>query len=330
MRGILFEAPRQIRLLDDLPIPEPGEGEVLVRCAHIGLCGSNMGPYAGEGHWGETTWPAPVGWMGHENVGVIVRSRAPGWEEGTPVLAQAADYNGFVEFFAARTLTLARLPAEAGDLAPYIIAQPLATVLRAFSKAEPVVNRCCAVVGQGPIGLLFTYMLRRMGARQVIAVDRIPWRLEWSRRMGATDAVCASATDVVDASAGDAAEAVRELTGGRMAQFAVDAGNTPESLATAALLLGREGCLCPFAVPRQRTQEFPWLHAVDIEMRFVIAHGQGCTEFFQLAVDMVAGECRALGELVTPRLPWEHAAEAFAMYAEPARHEGSLKIVLDL
>ena len=322
MRGILFEAPRRVRLLDDLPVPDCGEGEVLVKCTQIGLCGSNMGPYKGEGHWGETRWPAPVGWLGHENVGVIVKSRAPGWDEGTPVLAQSADYNGFVECFAARTATLARLPEDATDLAPFIIAQPLATVLRALSKAEPVVNRCCAVVGQGPIGLLFTYMLRRMGARQVIAVDRIPWRLEWSRRMGATD--------TVDASGNDAPEVVRGLTAGRMAQFAVDAGNTPESLATAALLLGHEGCLCPFAVPRHRTQEFPWLHALDNELRFVTAHGAGCTEFFQLGVDMVAGDCSALGELVTPRLPWEHAAEAFEMYAEPAQHNGSLKIVLDL
>jgi L-iditol 2-dehydrogenase len=322
MRGILFEAPHQIRLLDDLPIPEPGEGEVVVRCTQLGLCGSNTGPYTGEGRWSETRWPAPVGWMGHENVGVIVKSRLAGWDEGTKILAQAATYNGFVEFFNARQDTLARLPADASDLAPYVIAQPLGTVLRALSKAEPVVNQRCAVVGQGPIGLLFTYMLRRMGARQVIGVDRIPWRLEWSRRMGATD--------VVDASAQDAVAAVRALTGGSLVEFAVDAGTTPESLATAAQTLRHEGCLCPFGVPRYGTQAFPWGYAVGNELRFVIAHGQGCTQFYQLAVDMVAGDCRALSDLVTPRLPWERAAEAFEMYADPARHEGSLKVVLDL
>ncbi len=322
MRGLQYVAPAQIRLLDDLPIPEPAEGEVLIRCTHLGLCGSNIGPYAAEGRWGESPRPAPVGWMGHENVGVIVRSRAEGWEEGTAVLAQCKDNAGFVEYIVSRPLMMAHLPAAAGDLGPYVIAQPLATVLRALSRTEPVVGKYCAVVGQGPMGLMFTYMLRRMGARQIIAVDRIAWRLEWARRMGATD--------VVDASAEDPVAAVARLTDGAMVEFCVEAATTPEALATAAYLLGHGGRLCPFGVPRYWQQEFPWTYALTNELCFSLSHGSGCRQFFQAAVDLVAGDCRELMELVTPRLPWERAAEAFAMYANPAPHEGSLKTILEL
>jgi L-iditol 2-dehydrogenase len=78
MRAILFEAPRQIRLIDDMPIPEPDEGEVLVRCTHLGLCGGNVGPYTGAGHWAEVDWPPPLGWQGHESVGIIAESGSTG------------------------------------------------------------------------------------------------------------------------------------------------------------------------------------------------------------------------------------------------------------
>lgn len=322
MRGILFRGPREIELLDNLAIPEPAEGGVVVRNTHLGLCGSNSGPYTGEGRWGRTAWPAPVGWAGHENVGVVTASRDGRWPEGTPVLAQAANYNGFVEYMVAHPDSLARLPEGTGDLGQFIIAQPLATVLRALSKTEPVADVRCAVVGQGPIGLLFTYLLRRFGAREVIAIDRIGWRLDWSTRLGATA--------VVDASREDVPATVRKLTGGAMVGFCAEAATTPEALATAAALLAHEGRLCPFGVPRYDTQEFPWVQALDKELRVVLSHGSGCMQFFQQAVDMVAGEDAVLTELVTPRMPWEQAREAFEMYAFPAAHVGSLKLVLEL
>jgi threonine dehydrogenase-like Zn-dependent dehydrogenase len=47
MRAILFEGPRKIRLVDDAPAPRPRDGEVLVQCKYVALCGTNMGPYTG-------------------------------------------------------------------------------------------------------------------------------------------------------------------------------------------------------------------------------------------------------------------------------------------
>lgn len=322
MRAIQLVAPRRVRLLDDHPVPVPEEGEVLVHCSHVGLCGSDMGAYTGEGRWGAGPWPVPVGQPGHENVGVIVQSRAPGWEEGTPVLAQSREHCGFAEFLAARPGAMARLPHDTADLGAYLLAQPLATVLRALSKTEPVINQRCAVVGQGPIGLLFTAMLRRLGARQVIALDLLGWRLQWSRRLGASDTVNTAEEEPV--------AAVTALTGGELVDFCVEAATTPEALATAAFLLRREGRLCPFGVPRYESQQFPWLRALLYELRFVTSHGAGCQRFFQVAVDTVAAEAAALTPMVTPRLPWEQAEQAFAMYADPAAHEGTLKVALEL
>jgi hypothetical protein len=44
----------------------------------------------------------------------------------------------------------------------------------------------------------------------------------------------------------------------------------------------------------------------------------------------MAGEAEGLAQIVTPRLPWERATEAFAMYADPAAHVDCLKIALEL
>ena len=196
MRAIQIAEPRRIEFLD-VPRPEPLDGEVLVQCTHTALCGSNMGQYTGEGVWGELEYPNEPGWAGHENIGTIVESRCEGFEPGTVVLAQPQGYYGFAEFFRSKPPGIAVLPADAPDTAALMIAQPLATILRALSRTGHVINQRCAVVGQGPMGLVWTYVLGLMGAREVIAADLLAWRLEWSRRFGAAAVIDASQGGVV-------------------------------------------------------------------------------------------------------------------------------------
>ena len=322
MRAIEFVGPGQIRLRDDVPTPEPGDGEVLVRCQYVALCGTNMGPYLADGRWANPDIPRPPGWLGHENVGLIVASRAPGWEPGTPVLAHPDDYNGFAEYIRSKPAGLARLPANLPDLATMIVAQPLATVLRALVRTGPVINQRCAVVGQGPMGLIFTHLLGRMGASQVIAVDRVAWRLRWAKRFGATA--------VVDSSREDVVQRVRELTGGKMIDFCVEAVGKPDALAVSARLPRRQGRLYVFGVPHHESQEFPWFFTVGNETELITSMGPECMEYFQTAVDMIVQGRVDLTEMVTPRMPWDQAAEAFRMYADPSRVEDALKITLVL
>jgi len=322
MRAIVFDEPRKLRLVDDAPIPEPQHGEVLVCCSYVALCGTNMGPYLGDGRWAKVAWPPPPGWLGHENIGTIVQSRCPGWEPGTLVLAHPQDYNGFVEFIASQAAGLARLPAGAPDLAALVVAQPLATVLRALARTGNVIKQRCAVVGQGPMGLIFTHLLGRMGASQVIGIDTVAWRLRWAKRFGATD--------VIDASAEDVVERVRELTRGDMVDFCVEAVGRPEPLTLAAHLPRRRGRLLVFGVPHHDSQEFPWYHVMANELEIITSMGPECMQYFQNAVDMIVQGRVDLVEMVTPRMPWAQAAQAFEMYAHPAEHEDCLKLTLVL
>jgi len=320
MRAVKFLGPRKVVLVDDAPRPVPQQGEVLVQCQYVALCGTNMGPYLGDGRWAPMQAASPPGWLGHENIGLIVESRLPGWEPGTPVLAHPEDYNGFAEFIRSKERGLARLPDGVPDLAAMVVAQPLATVLRALARTGPVINQRTAVVGQGPMGLIFTHLLGRMGARQVIGIDTVPWRLPWSKRFGATE--------VVDASQEDTLEAVRRLTGGAMVDFCVEAVGHGNALDTAARLPRRFGRLMVFGVPHHDSQLFPWYPTMANETEIVASMGPDCMDYFQTAVDMVAQGRVDLTAMVTPRMPWDRAAEAFEMYANPAAAEGSLKLTL--
>ncbi|MGD8500744.1 MAG: zinc-binding dehydrogenase, partial [Phycisphaerales bacterium] len=246
MRAIQIVEPRKIAMLDDAPRPEPVEGDVLVRCSHVAICGSNMGQYAGKGLWGDIDYPNPVGWSGHENIGTIVESRCDGWEEGTLVLALPQGPYGFAEYIVSRVPALARLPQDTPDPGALIIAQPLATALRALERTGHVTGQSCAVIGQGPIGLIFTHLLRLTGASTVIATDLLEWRLEWSKRYGADY--------IIDASKKDVVEAVRELTDGKMVDFVVEVVGYVDSLKTAAYLPRHGGRLLVFGVPCHESQ----------------------------------------------------------------------------
>lgn len=321
MRAIQIVEPRKIAMLDDTPKPEPAEGEVLVRCTHVGLCGSNISQYMGTGLWGDGDFPNPVGWSGHENIGIIAESRCDDWEEGTLVLANPEGPYGFAEYVIARPPGIARLPQDSPDPAALVVAQPLATVLRALTRTGDLVGKSCAVIGQGPMGLIWTHVLRLMGASTVIAADPLDWRLEWSKRYGADHVIHASDEDIV--------KGVEELTDGKMVDFAVEAVGYVDTLKAAAHLPRHGGRLLVFGVPQYELQEFPWYHVFREEIQINTSVGPECGAFFQTAADMVLDDrASALTEMVRPRMPWDKAPEAFEMYAERAR--GSLKLILEL
>jgi threonine dehydrogenase-like Zn-dependent dehydrogenase len=321
MRAIQFCGPRKIKMLTDAPIPEPKDGEVQIKSTFVGMCGSNMGHYTGEGFYGRE-YPVKIANAGHENIGIISKSRHPEWKEGMLVLGQPEGYFGFAEYFVCRPPAISLLPQDAADPCSLIIAQPLSTVLRALSRIQDtVINKTCAVIGQGSMGLIFTHTLRLFGARKVIAVDPLAWRLEWSKRF--------SADGIVDSSKQNAVEAVKELTKGDLCEFVVDAAGTEASLQTAAYCARKYGRLLMFGMPHFDMQQFPWYHTFRANVQVNTCVGPECGDFFQTATDMVLDfRASALTAMVTPRMHWDRAAEAFEMYADHAKD--AIKVTLEL
>jgi L-iditol 2-dehydrogenase len=318
MKAIQIIKQREVSLHQDAPIPNASDGEVLIKNLYAGLCGSDMGVYKGEGLWANYNYPAPVGWMGHENIGTIVESRCKTWTPGMVVLAMPESYLGYAEYFISKPHAIVKLPLDKLEEHLFIVAQPLSTILRAMSSTEGVINKNCAIVGQGPIGLIFTNLLRVMGARHVIAIDPLDYRLDIAKEMGATHVTSASKDELV--------ELIKEITSGEMINFCVEAVGESDALSTAVYITRRRGRLLIFGVPIDRTQEFPVYHVFRNEINIIASVGPHCASFFEIAVDMVSDGRLDLTRIVRPMVSWDKAADVFRMYDERAK--GSLKAVL--
>jgi threonine dehydrogenase-like Zn-dependent dehydrogenase len=202
-----------------------GEAEVLVRITACGLCRYDRHLLEHE------DGPAEI--FGHEAVGqVIARGRlARKFEEGDHVVGGIPF--GFADYSVAREADLCRVPSELGDLAS--LAEPLKCVTTVVRAGAPDFGDTVAVVGCGFMGLAAVAAMAGNWAGRLVAIDTVPARLELARTFGATD--------TLDFGAGDAARAIRELTGGRGADVAIEFAGTPEAAGLAAGLLRYRGTL---------------------------------------------------------------------------------------
>ncbi len=321
MRALVFDDLKHVTCVEDAPEPELTEGNVLVRLTHSALCGSNAAPFTGDGIWADSERPSSPGWMGHETVGVIEESKSAKWKAGTQVLALPNGFAGYQESFLSNENLMAALP-ETDDPGRLVIAQPMATVMQAIERLESPIGKRCAVVGQGGIGLMFTNLLTHMGASQVIGIDRVASRLDWSRRMGATDTFCNAD--------GNAIEAVKELTGGEMVDIVVEAADSPDAIALAPLLARKRGSFCAFGVPHHKEVTLPWLDITARELVMTATRNPGrAVRYFETAMRLINDERCEIGQLVTPRMPWTKAQKAFEMFTNPWDYPDAIKITLE-
>lgn len=165
---------------DRMARPQPdevGEGQVMVKILAGGICGSDL-PYARgatKPAWRQQTRPGFISKPGapmHEIVGEITVSKDPGHGVGDLVVGWSLDYEGLRPY----------LVVPGTDVAGYdprwqtteaINLQPLACVWYAVQRIGDVRGRHVAVIGQGPIGVLFTNLLSAAGAARVTGVDPV-------------------------------------------------------------------------------------------------------------------------------------------------------------
>lgn len=163
-------------------------GEVLLRVLAGAVCGSDLPVFEGmrtlRQRDDNTTESLPGSPM-HEVVGEVLASRDDRHRVGDQVVG-----------WGSRLDALAELAISVGDdLAPYdprlapehaVLLQPLACVLYAVDRIPDVAGARVAVLGQGPMGLLFNHALRSAGARSVTGVDKLD-RVDLGRSTGADE-----------------------------------------------------------------------------------------------------------------------------------------------
>jgi threonine dehydrogenase-like Zn-dependent dehydrogenase len=162
-----------------VPAPEASElrdGEVLLAARAGGICGSDLPNFRGarfphpkdRGGWAANVPGFPM----HEIVGEVIASRHPDHEVGAAVVGWASGFDGIAEFVVSDGDGLASYDRSIAATTAVMI-QPLACVLYAAEQLGNIDGATVAVIGQGPIGLLFSHVLKQRGAAHVIGIDRI-------------------------------------------------------------------------------------------------------------------------------------------------------------
>jgi L-iditol 2-dehydrogenase len=152
------------------------DGQVLLRFLAAGVCGSDLPAFRGtQGKLPGDTGASAAEMHGfpiHEIAGEVLASRHPEHRQGDRVVGWASGFDGL----------MARVIADGDGLVSYdpsltpglaIGLQPLACVLYAVEQLPDLAGRHVAVIGQGSIGLLFSYVAKASGADHVTGVDPV-------------------------------------------------------------------------------------------------------------------------------------------------------------
>lgn len=239
MRAARFHADTKTVVLENVPIPEPGPGEVLVKVAFCGICHSDLSLING-------TFPAqrPVVIQGHEASGTIAQlgEGVTGWSVGDRVIVAAGKpcgdcpncrrgdagnclrtqimafaYDGaWADYTLAQAVGLTRVPDNVPLEQAAILADAVSTPFGAVVHTGKVaVGESVGVWGVGGVGTHIVQLARLVGAAPIIAVDINPAVRERALELGADHAF-----DSRDPALPDKIAAV---TGGRKLDVAFDA-----------------------------------------------------------------------------------------------------------
>lgn len=320
MRATQVMAPGKIAVVET-PMPELQPGYALIRTKQVSLCGSD---YHSVYFSDTNAYPLPPGMSGHEVVGVVEAIDAPASsiQVGDPVLTLIRTNRGMADYCLVAASDLLPLPKNR-PLDHLLQAQQLGTIIYA-SKHLPtsVIAKTVAVIGQGSAGLWWNYMMRRLGARQVIAIDLQAHRLAVSKHYGATDTVHNAGLDT--------GKAVSNLTNGEMVDVVIEAAGEADTIPLAVDLVKRNGAILYFGVPRLTTVEYPFatfFRKCILARAIVGALSDPNHECTRMALDLIAKGEADVGPMITHHFPFEQVIEAFEL--QNTRDEGAIKIVVD-
>jgi threonine dehydrogenase-like Zn-dependent dehydrogenase len=229
MRGAVLVAPRTFEVRE-VPVPEPGVGEVRIRLAGTGVCASNVTPWEGP-KWMQ--FPTEPGGMGHEGWGVVdaVGPGVEGLAAGDRVAALS--YHAYAEYDVCPASQCVLLPPELASV-PFP-GEPLGCAMNIFRRSGIGEGHTVAIVGIGFLGALLTRLAKDAGAR-VIAISRRPYALGVARAMGADETIPMDDHHAI-------LEQVRELTGGVFCDRVIEAVGKQWPLDLAAEITKERGRL---------------------------------------------------------------------------------------
>ncbi|MFN0050804.1 MAG: zinc-binding dehydrogenase [Planctomycetales bacterium] len=318
-----FPAKHRVELVD-APEPvraprsndQPGAGDIIFQPEVSCLCGSDLPYFNAEApEFPQRT----IGHSLHEMVGTVTATNGRKFAPGDKVLAVPVNQCGLFERYVVseeRAIPVdPRLPFHQAFLA-----QPLGTVIYALKKLPQVLDKDVVVVGQGPIGQMYCTLLSQFGAREIIAIDKLPSRLALSPKMGATA--------TIDVTRVDPAQEVARITSGGMADIVIEAvGHADQVLNLCASLVKHSGRMLYFGVPPEKIDGVHWRELFYKNVTIQTSVNPDFSRDFPLAMRWLAEERFDLSPLVTHTFPLRDIQAAFETFRD--RRDGAQKVVIE-
>ncbi len=276
MKAQVFYEPNDMRL-EEVPIPEIGADEVLVKVKACGICGSDIAYYFGASSLETPTGKGPL-ILGHEYTGEVVEvgdiPKAMGlFKPGDRVVLDPVQYcnacdvcyrgqtnlcenktvlgvstnGGFAEYSKSKYTGVHPLP----DNVSYehgALTEPLACATYAIKNLEVEPGDFCVVIGPGAIGCMMVQLAKSSGAGTVALLGTRDYRLEIGGSLGA-DILINTADKNSKHYVEDVKAKIADLTGGKMANRVVVATGSVEAMELALAISGRRSIIVYFGLP---------------------------------------------------------------------------------
>jgi L-iditol 2-dehydrogenase len=339
MRVAMYYNNRDIRV-EEIPVPNIGHGELLVRVEASGICGSDVM------EWDRIS-KAPLV-LGHEIAGVVVEvgEGVTQFKKGDRVTAAhhvpcntcyyclrghhtVCDTLRSTKFYPGGFAEFLRLPAINVDRGVFRLpdevsfedacfTEPLACVLRGQRMACLEPGQSVLVIGSGIAGLIHVQLAGRLGAALVIAVDISHHRLDEARRFGA-DATIHAEEDIP--------ASIRKLNDGHLADLVVVCTGAPSALAQALQSVERGGTVLFFAAAEKDvTITIPvteLFYKNDITLTTSYA---GSPADYATALELIRSKRFKFNEMITHRLSLAETGPGFQLVAAAGE---SIKVIIE-
>ncbi len=339
MRVAMYYNNHDVRV-EEMPCPEIGPGELLLRIEASGICGSDVMEWY-------RIQRAPLV-LGHEVAGTVaqVGDGVTQFCEGDRLVVthhvpcnacryclsghhtvcdtlRATNYDpgGFCEYVRLPAINVDRgaIPIPAGvPVHEASVAEPLACVYRGQRRANIQPGQSVLVLGSGLAGMLHINLARALGAGRIISTDLSDFRLAAARRLGADETLRADEYTP---------DRLRDANFGRLADLVIVATGARPALLQALESVERGGTVL-FYAPTEPGVEIPvpindvfFRNDATLTTTYAAAPGDLTT-----ALDLIASGRVQIGEMISHRLPLEETALGFRLTAGAS---DSLKVVVE-
>jgi L-iditol 2-dehydrogenase len=333
--------------VEEVPVPEVGDRELLIKVAACGICGTDIKKIFQR-------YVEPPQILGHELAGTVVAigRGVTKWKLGDRVMSfhhipcgecfycenrlfsQCKQYKttgltggytpnggGFAQYVKAMPWVAERgvvaLPDNVSfDEATFI--EPINTIVKAVQKARVAPGETVLIAGCGPIGLQLLMVANLSGAK-LYTSDPMAVRRAKSLTLGAVESF--------DPSNGKLVQEIRARSGGRGADAVLVAVAHPSVVNDALAAARPGGRILLFAANDPVTRiEFP-AAAVGIDEKEILGSYSAAVDIQELAAALVLGKKLPVMDIVTHRFPLARIQEALELAAHPT--EESLKILIE-